>query len=142
MMAWSEPLTARVVVVEPWHFRADVLAGDGNRVAALHVTYSDASASARGLRLTDPNGAPRQKVRAVLLLTRAALDFAAGLGIRRVHADAAPRLARLAQRVFGDQGELDTAGNLHVRAELYEARSNAITLDTHPELVADADLNL
>jgi hypothetical protein len=56
---------------------------------------------AQGASITDDNGAPKQKLRALALLVRGALQHAVQLGIPHVRADVTPQLTALVKKITG-----------------------------------------
>lgn len=125
---WPEPLTPRTRRLDEHNLIAEVLAGDGAIVAtAPYVVNVTARTGAFGtMEITDERGAPRQRVRALVLLVREALGVANDLGLVDVHTRAPARLAAFAERFTGPIAprlELDT---LEYRGDLAQIRSRAL----------------
>jgi len=105
-MTWPEPLAARTRDTDAG-YNVIITAGDGTRVAGLQIDVYGAgrrkNALCGALRITDNNGAARQRVRALALLMREALRHAVELGVVYARADATPDMVQLAKRVTGHQ---------------------------------------
>lgn len=133
---WAEPLTAATDEIDPYTVEVVVRAGDGTRVAAVRCAYSRESAFGLfgEMRTLDADGAPRQRLRALALLVREALRFAADAGVARVRTDAPERLRAFATAICGLE-PLEAGGVRVYAGELHAVRSYALQ---H----SDADGNL
>lgn len=100
-MAWSEPL--RLTTTERANsIVAELRDTNGTIVASVICPFSaDAKCGYFGSVTTEPGGTPRQTARALVLLTRTALKWAADHGITTVETDAPPGLRALAARISG-----------------------------------------
>ncbi len=137
---WPEPLTADTTLTGEHTFTVTTRAGDGRAVAqvlALHNT--DAGYGLFGeMQIIDPNGGPRQRVRALALLVRQALHTAADLGITRAHTDVdatRPALLDFARRMAGRPGYHADRDRIRIGGLIHEMRTAALD-------ATDADGNL
>jgi hypothetical protein len=121
---WVEPLTATTALVGGRTVFVTVSAGDGTAVARVLCAHGGpARCGIFGeMRLVDAGGAPRQTARAMALLVREALRYAASIGVTRVETEAPPRLREFAARMSGLQhtdglfsGELDAVRSHHLQ---------------------------
>lgn len=134
---WIEPLTATAVPEGEFAFRVTVHAGDASPIASVHCPINAAAGFGYfGEMLTDANGAPRQRLRALTLLVREALRFAAENGITTVRTDVPERLQRFAQQISGvePQSVRGESGGV-IAGELHAIRSFALR-------ISDADGNI
>ncbi len=125
---WPEPLTPTSTDESPYRYTVTVHAGDGTPVAAAPcVVNRDAGTGLYGeMQILDPNGGPRQRLRALVLLTREALRHGEEIGVTDVHTDAPLRLQAFAARLTGMPGEPRGAG-FRFRGQLHQVRT--VTLD-------------
>ena len=117
---WPEPLIARVIPTGRYRVEVAVESADGWTVAAVSCAYNDAAGwgSFGEMRITAATGAPKQRVRALVLLVREALRYADAIGVRYVRTEAPPRWAAFASRMCGfDAGPPERrhifSGHLH-----------------------------
>ncbi len=134
---WSEPLTASAAHDGPFAFVVTVRAGDATPLASVRCPINAVAGCGYfgEMIIGDANGAPRQRLRALTLLVREALRFAAEAGITTVHTDVPPRLQRFAEQISGvapQRRRGDLTGVLS--GELHDIRSVALR-------VSDADGN-
>ena len=105
-MVWAEPLRPA--------FRDDadgyaVAVVDNERTlcAAVRIDVRDAGrrrvATCNTLRVLDQSGAPRQKIRALVILMRAALQHAQQLGATHAQAYVTPQMLALAMKITGHE---------------------------------------
>src|SRR2546423_13515005 len=110
---WIEPLTAVVRELDEHMFGVAVVDGDGTVCAHVRVAYSVEIATGcfGAIVMDDASGAPRQRLRAMVLLVREALRHAQQtLGLQHAFTEAPRRLQPFASRMFGIDGDDVTAG--------------------------------
>jgi hypothetical protein len=100
---WPEPLTAVTEPVASHTVAVTVRAADGAPVARVLCAYgTQVRCGIFGeMQIVDARGAPRQRARALVLLVREALRYAAAIGVTRVETEAPPRLRAFAARMSG-----------------------------------------
>jgi hypothetical protein len=135
---WDEPLTAEPITINHHHFDTIVTAGDGRAVARVRCSVDARTRCGYfgEMNITDNDGAPRQRLRALVLLTRESLRHAQELGITRVRTDAPPRLADFARRLTGIDGE-QRGATVRFVGDLAAIRSR--TLDVTRDDGSDAE---
>ena len=103
---WPEPLAARVIPTDRYRVEVVVENAEGWTVAAVSCAYNEAAGwgSFGEMRITAAAGAPKQRVRALVMLVREALRYADAIGIRHVRTEASPRYAAFAARMCGFDG--------------------------------------
>jgi hypothetical protein len=118
---WAEPLTADTTPIGDCTVAVTVRAGDGAPVASVRcaVNRADGFAIFGEMNIDDPSGAPRQRLRALVLLVREALRYGAEIGVVSACTEAPLRMAAFAARMTGQPGEpfgprVRFAGELHV----------------------------
>ena len=124
---WPEPLAASTRELNPYSADVRVRDASGALVAHVRIGYNrDFGTGYYGeMQIDDPAGGPRQKVRALVLLTREALRHAQEIGLTSVATDAPPRLAAFAARMCGFQPSPRGDG-VRFAGALYAARSAAL----------------
>jgi hypothetical protein len=124
---WAEPLGAVTEVAASHTVEVVVLEGGGRAVARVLCAHN--AAAGHGvfgeMRIVDAEGAPGQRVRALVLLVREALRYAAEIGVTRVSTEAPDRLEAFASRLSGLAGERAGPGLLF-RGELHLVRTAAL----------------
>ena len=128
---WPEPLTAVTEPVASHTVAVTVYAADGAAVARVLCAHGTQVACGifGEMQIVDDRGAPRQRARALVLLVREALRYAASIGITRVETEAPPRLRAFAARMCGLSHD---AG--HFAGELHAVRShNLLHTDSNGE---------
>ncbi len=100
---WPEPLIASTDEIDRRTVAVTVAAGDGATIASVLCAHGGPTRCGifGEMRIIDANGAPRQIERALVLLVREALRYAASIGITRVETEAPPRLRAFASRLSG-----------------------------------------
>ncbi len=124
---WNEPLTATTRQIDDYTIVVTARAADGIECAAVTCVYNAGAGFGifGEMRVLDDTGAPRQRLRALVLLTREALRFAADNGITRVHTEAPARLEQFAAAMCGIAP--DSAGDRRTFAgELHAVRTHAL----------------
>lgn len=108
-MAWADPLRP-AFRDDASGYTVGVVDNERQLVATVRIdTYGRGRrrlAWCRTLRVQS-DGAPRQKVRALVLLMRAALQHAAQLGIVYGRAEATPQMLALAKKITGHAPEAE-----------------------------------
>ena len=135
---WTEPLTTRAADLSPHEFLVAVVDGDARIVASVRCAINRAAHHGMfgEMAIDRDDGAPRQTMRALALLTRAALQYAADLGIQIVETELPDeRLAAFAAQLTGQEPDRSRGGRPYFRGELHAIRSR--TLEE-----TDADGNL
>ena len=135
---WIEPLTATAEPEGEFAFRVAVQAGDASPIASVRCPINAAAGFGYfgEMLIADANGAPRQRLRALTLLVREALRFAAENGITAVRTDVPERLQRFAQQISGVEPQLARGErNGVIAGELHAIRSFALR-------ISDADGNI
>jgi len=134
---WAEPLTADTRRRDRYTFDALVRQADGRAVAGVRCTVNPDTRTGwfGAMVITDPDGAPRQKVRALVLLVRESLREAADQGIRRVRTEAPDRMLAFARRMSGLDGLRLTDDHNLIAGELHRIRTHALETSN-----ADGDL--
>ncbi len=124
---WSEPLTPETATVDTHTVAVTVRDSTGATVAEVHCLHNArAGFGVFGeMRLLDARGAPRQRVRALVLLVREALRYAESIGVTHVTTEAPERLRAFAARMSGLPGTPSGARH-HFAAELHAVRSAAL----------------
>jgi hypothetical protein len=143
MAAWPEPLTAATAIADEYTVAVTVAAGDGTAVARVLCAHSPTARYGifGEMQVIDGGGARRQRLRALVLLVREALRYAAEIGITRAHTEAPPRMAAFASRMCGLPGT-EAGGGLLFRGELHAMRSAALDAsDAHGNFAADTGAN-
>lgn len=126
---WPEPLTTTIHEITKRRFRALVLDGDGQIVAGVDCVVNEARCGAFGeMRIDSDAGAPRQRLRALVLLVRASLAHAAAAGVLHVETRAPARMADFAARMTGFAGVPRPDGAIRFAGDLGKIRTH--TLDT------------
>jgi hypothetical protein len=151
---WSEPLAAETAAVDTHTVAVTVRDSAGRAVAEVQCLHNArAGFGVFGeMRVIDGGGAPRQRVRALVLLVREALRYAESIGVTQVMTEAPERLWPFAARVSGVAGaptgaRYRFAGELHAvrTAALRATRENGVFQDPMPyeeELALDAAIDL
>jgi hypothetical protein len=128
---WGEPLTTEIEVLDDHHFAALVFQEGSRRPIALvkcAVNVNTRCGAYGEMNILDPDGGPRQVLRALVLLTRTALQHAQQIGITHVETEVPDRLIDFAQRLTALAGvELPNAGR-RFAGDLAQIRTR--TLDT------------
>ena len=124
---WPEPLLADSESLDTHTIAVTVRHAGGRPVAGVICAYNaGAGFGVFGeMRVLDEGGGPRQTVRALVLLVREALAYAAGLGLTQVNTEAPERLRPFASRMSGLDGSR-VAGRRVYSAELHAVRSAAL----------------
>ena len=133
---WDEPLSAMTFELHRYASLVTVRDGSGRAVASVKLHHNIAAGSGYfgEMHVLDADGAPRQRVRALVLLTRAALAWGADHGITAVTTHTPPRLEAFAARVSGLAPSV-VGGARRFAGELHAIRTHALD-------VSDADGNL
>lgn len=133
---WPEPLTTTIRAITPHRFRALVLDGDGQTVARVDCAINEARCGAFGaMRIDSDAGAPRQRLRALVLLVRASLAHAAAAGVVHVETRAPAPMADFAARMTGFAGAPRPDGALRFAGDLGKIRTHALdTTDVNGDL--------
>ena len=137
---WTEPLTPVVRDFDEHMYGVAVLTGEGTVCAHVRVAYSlEISTGCFGaIVIDDASGAPRQRLRAMVLLVREALRHAQQtLGLQHASTEAPRRLQPFAAKMFGIDGDDVTAG----RGDAIAFRRQLADVRTHVLSVSDADGN-
>lgn len=150
---WAEPLTATTERTDTHTVTVTVRDSAGLPVAAVPCAFNArAGFGVFGeMRLLDDGGGPRQKLRALVLLTREALRYADALGLTHVSTEAPERLVPFASRLAGIDGveagrrrvfatELHTARTATLRATSDDGSFRNLTPEEEEELHAAVDL--
>jgi hypothetical protein len=127
MATWPEPLSAMTQEVDGWTVAVTTTAGDGTPVARVLCTQNAAAGYGvfGEMQIVDAGGSPQQRQRALVLLVREALRYAAAVGIVRAHTEAPPRMAAFASRMCGLAGDAH-GDRLIFRGDVYAMRSTAL----------------
>jgi hypothetical protein len=135
---WSEPLTPASTDRDAHTFDTIVRDASGKPVAAVRcIVNRQARTGFFGeMRIDDDAGGPRQKARALVLMTREALAHAAQLGIQHVRTELPQRMQAFAERISGRTAQ-PLAG-----ADYLELRGDLATIRTHALENSDADGDL
>lgn len=126
---WAEPLTSDVIELDRHHFLAVVFAADDKRPVAevrCAVNVAARSGAYGEMIITRKDGAPRQVLRALVLLTRAALAHAQELGITHVQTEVPDRLLDFARKMSGEPGARITDGKTIIAGDLAGIRTAAL----------------
>ena len=126
---WIEPLTPSARATSEFEFVVTVSAGDGTGVAEVRCPHSAAAAFGYfgEMSILDAGGGVRQTMRALVLLVREALRYAAEIGITRVRTDVPPRLRAFAGQLSGIDAGVAPGGRTGALAgALHEIRSHAL----------------
>jgi len=121
---WTEPLVPETSVVDTHTVAVTVRDGTGMAVAeVLCLQNAQAGFGVFGeMRVVTSRGAPRQRVRALVLLVREALRYAESIGITRVSTEAPERLRPFAARMSGMAG-VRAGRRRRFEAELHAVRT-------------------
>jgi hypothetical protein len=124
---WVEPLTPVARVEDPYTFDVIVRDGDGEPVAGVRCAVNvDARCGAFGeMIITNDHGGPKQRLRALVLLVREALNHANDLGLLHVETRVPPRLLDFARRMAGVRG-VDRVNDTRIAGELAQIRSRML----------------
>jgi hypothetical protein len=128
---WEEPLATGIETLDDHHFAALVFQSGSRRPIALvkcAVNVNTRCGAYGEMNILDPDGGPRQTLRALVLLTRTALQHAQQLGITHVETDVPPKLIGFAQRLTALAGEPMPLGARRFAGDLAQIRTR--TLDT------------
>ena len=146
---WSEPLTAQAQDDGRSVAVITVYDGHGAPVAQVRCDYSAAARTGLfgDMIITAPGGAPRQRIRALVLLVREALRTAANKGLTHVRTEPPARLLPFAERMSNLRGRrthhdpdpanarYELAGDLaHVRTHALDTTD----LDGNPRAVVSS----
>ena len=108
VMVWAEPLRT-ATRDDATGYTVGVTDNERQLVATLRVDLERhgrrLDAFARTLRVIDPDGTARQKVRALALLMRAALIHGTQRGATHAHAYVTPQMLTLAKKITGHDGD-------------------------------------
>jgi hypothetical protein len=140
---WPEPLSADVARLNGHTVLIRAHDGQGNAIANVLAAHGPRDAVFGEMLITDRNGGPKQRVRALALMVREALRYAASIGIVNAWTDvdaSRPALLTFAQRMSGQLGDpfgssLDATPPRRIGGLIYAMRSAALT-------ATDADGNL
>lgn len=131
---WLEPLTAGVIREDQYSLRVSVIDPRDTLLASVRCDLNeDTGCGAFGeMNIEQPDGGPRQVSRALVLLVRAALRYAAERGITKVQTRIMPNAQVFAARVVGlDQGaRFHRDGSATLSGELHHFRTRALERTT------------
>jgi hypothetical protein len=144
---WDEPLAATAREIDAYTIVVSVSDARAIEVARVLCGYNALARSGvfGEMQIVDANGGARQRLRALVLLVREALRFAAGAGLTNVLTEAPERLAPFATRMSGIDaqpigGRRLFAGELHVvRSVALRESDDAGNLATPLDARAAAD---
>jgi hypothetical protein len=143
---WPEPLSADVARLTPTLVLIRARDGQGNAIAGVLAAHGPTSAVFGEMTVTDRNGGPRQRVRALALMVREALRYAAEIGIRDAYTDVdetRPALLAFARRIAGRAGERTRPRHARIGGQIYDMRSAALNAsDADGKFRGDASVGL
>jgi len=139
MATWTEPLSATTSEIDAWHVAVTVADGGGAPVARVLCAHNAAAGYGvfGEMVIINDGGSPQQRRRALVLLVREALRYAAAIGVLRAHTEAPPRMAAFASRMCGLPGEAH-GGGLLFRGDVYAMRSAALAASDSAGNLKDA----
>jgi hypothetical protein len=127
-MTWTEPLTADARDTDAYNFIATVTDAAGVKCAAVPCAVNRAAGCGMfgAMEIIDQDGAPRQRIRAMVLLVRTALQYAGSIGVRRVETELPDdRLLDFAARLTGREPERRGV-RLYFAGDLADIRSRTL----------------
>jgi hypothetical protein len=131
---WEEPLTPAVEDLSAHEFRVFVV--DAARRPVAHVVCAISREARTGIfgemQTLRDDGTQRQRVRALVLLVRAALAHAADAGVRRVVTDVPDirSVREFAQRMTGIDGQPRRHGRRRFIGDLADIRTHVLERTT------------
>lgn len=125
---WLEPLIARVIYRSETSVLVSILDADDIPVAAVACAVNTRAGCGMfgAIEFLEPGGTRAQQMRAMVMLTRGALDHAAELGVTRVSTiNIPPTMRDFAERMSGLRVSV-RGGQLHMTGDLADIRTHIL----------------
>ena len=134
-MTWPEPLRAEARNINQQRYIVLLITGEGQHVGNVLCTIDRRTrcGTMHELTLTDDGGAPRQRLRGLVLMVREAFRHAADAGITRGSTDAPEQMREFAARMLGFEGR--------PRGDRTRFSGDVATMRSHILGVTDGDGN-